>query len=483
MHTSKLSNAGLVVDCLAHRDVATSLLLVRLCAPESPEQQVADAPVQLALAVDRSGSMGGEKMAIARSGAARVLRSLNEHDRVAVVSFDDRIEVLAELAAPSEAAAARVEALEARGSTALYDGWLTAARMLGHGGRVVLLSDGQANHGRYTGAADLARQARTTLTRFGIATSTIGLGNDYDEQVMAAMAQEGSGGHYFCPTPDKVVEAFAQERLLAGRIALESVSVRLGDQTQRLGFFVHGETKAFAFRCDRLDGPLTVRYRLPGAHDPVTVEVPLPVDFGSAPEAVVQRLIDDATAALDTAARVDSQGAAHELLPQVRALLLALLHHGEADGILKATITRLQLAVDRVRGLAERYDEGAASLHRKRSYQGRHAMMSPGTAYSAFADEEHLVAQDSARSFGRRAIVVDPQAFALRPPAYWIERAAAPVRVTEQSVQVTFCDHKQAFLADQMSDDLGRRVRTTSHCADREAIEAAIHAAADGMRP
>src|SRR2546421_10908432 len=89
-------------------------------------------PLRLALVVDRSGSMQGQKLALAKHAARAVVERLDERDQVALVIFDHHIETLQRLAPATRAVKAGLaEALlgvEARGATALHEGWLAGCQ-------------------------------------------------------------------------------------------------------------------------------------------------------------------------------------------------------------------------------------------------------------------------------------------------------------------------------------------------------------------
>jgi Ca-activated chloride channel family protein len=85
-------------------------------------------PVNVALVIDRSGSMGGQKIRLARDAATQAIRMLRQEDRFSVVVYDDIADVLvASTQATAEAreeAIRRIEGVESRGSTDLGSGWL-----------------------------------------------------------------------------------------------------------------------------------------------------------------------------------------------------------------------------------------------------------------------------------------------------------------------------------------------------------------------
>ncbi|NCA72533.1 MAG: VWA domain-containing protein, partial [Sphingobacteriia bacterium] len=163
-------------------------LHLRLRVPRAVDARL---PLDLALVLDRSGSMGGAKWAHARSAAQAAIARLGSEDRVALVVFDEQIDTLLPLCRAHEAQAAAARVLDGvgpRGQTDLAGGWLTGCGLIGRADgnerlhRCFLLSDGQANHG-IVDPAILAHHA-AELRRLGVVTSTFGVGADYAEVLL-----------------------------------------------------------------------------------------------------------------------------------------------------------------------------------------------------------------------------------------------------------------------------------------------------------
>jgi Ca-activated chloride channel family protein len=162
-------------------------------------------PVHLAFVIDRSGSMGGEKIRLAKLAVEESLARLHEDDRFAIVVYDEAIDVVfpSTLATPDarRSALARLGEIDARGSTDLGGGWLrgceqVALALSAEGvNRTLLLTDGLANVG-ITDRDELARHAAELRAR-GVGTTTFGVGQDFDEVLLQAMADAGGGHFYF----------------------------------------------------------------------------------------------------------------------------------------------------------------------------------------------------------------------------------------------------------------------------------------------
>jgi len=211
----------------------TGGLVVRLLATFSgqPPADVARVPLSLCLVLDRSGSMEGDRLAAARAAAATIARRMHPADRIGVVTFDHDVATLAEpdVGAAQPDLLARLEAVEAGGSTNLSGGWLRAEQLLhpltgeGRATRILLLTDGHANHG-LTAPAQLRALAAGARSR-GITTSTVGFGEDYDEDLLRGIADAGGGNAWYIERPDQASAVFGEE--LAGLLSLVAQDVQV----------------------------------------------------------------------------------------------------------------------------------------------------------------------------------------------------------------------------------------------------------------
>ena len=173
-------------------------------------------PLNLSLVLDRSGSMAGGKLDAALEAAALLVRRVRPEDVVSVVAYDDEVQTVA-LPATGEDQGdlpRRIGAIEIGGSTNLSGGWLRGRELVaqakreGAVNRVLLLTDGQAN----VGITDPALLAGLCLgaKREGITTTTIGIGADYDERLLRAMADAGGANTYYIERPDQAPGVFEE---------------------------------------------------------------------------------------------------------------------------------------------------------------------------------------------------------------------------------------------------------------------------------
>jgi Ca-activated chloride channel homolog len=188
-----------------------------------------ETPLNLALAIDVSGSMGGGKLEAARQTAIAVAEGMRDCDRLTVVSFADvaalHLDAVAMDTAGKRAARNAIQQLHTLGSTALFDGWALAGEHVAlamraddqASHRILLLTDGQAN----VGLRDPAELARHTgaLQERGILTSAVGIGDDYEEALLAGMVEAGGGRLHDAADAQEISEVVLGE-LLEGRRAL-----------------------------------------------------------------------------------------------------------------------------------------------------------------------------------------------------------------------------------------------------------------------
>lgn len=179
-------------------------VLVRLTAPIK-ERTSQRPPLNVSFILDRSGSMGGQKIALAQEAIVRAVGGLDERDRFSVVAYDDRIDVVVESTSASPEAkrnaVERIRAIDARGSTNLAEGWLRGAEQVAlHQtddavNRCLLLTDGLANVGLTD--PDALRGHAAELRARGIGTTTFGVGADFDERLLQSLSDAGGGHFYF----------------------------------------------------------------------------------------------------------------------------------------------------------------------------------------------------------------------------------------------------------------------------------------------
>lgn len=208
-------------------------VLARIFAASAPAPENRRPPLNLSLVIDRSGSMQGQPIEMARRAVQLALGMMQPHDRVSVVSFDGHVEtvVAPQLVQDPQALCRLVEGVTSRGNTALHAGWLEGAMLTaqfhdpGALNRVLLLSDGQANNGE-TRTEVIAGHVRG-LTSRGVGTSTVGLGRSYDETLLQAMADAGDGNYEHIEDASALPAFFSAEMQGLTRTTGQTVSLSI----------------------------------------------------------------------------------------------------------------------------------------------------------------------------------------------------------------------------------------------------------------
>jgi Ca-activated chloride channel family protein len=247
----------------------------------------ARAPVNLAIVVDRSGSMKGTRLRNALQGALTAVERLNDGDVVSVVAFDSRPSVVVPPTPIDSSTRGRIrsdiQGITLGGDTCISCGIDEAMGLLdrttGRVNRMIVLSDGEATAGvrDLPGFRSIAQRASAR----GTSITTIGVDVDYNERILSTIAQDSNGRHYFVANDaglEKVFDSEAQSLTTAVASGAEaSVElppgvelVRVVDRTFRragnrvifpLGTITAGEKKSVLLQVrvptDR-EGQLTV---------------------------------------------------------------------------------------------------------------------------------------------------------------------------------------------------------------------------------
>jgi Ca-activated chloride channel family protein len=227
--------------------------MLELTSPDAPGADTRT-PLDLALVIDRSGSMAGRKLEVTKACAAYLARRLAPTDRIALVTYDDEVRLIAPLAEPTSALAPAIASIQDGGTTNLSGGWMKGLEVVGGADdrgavrRILLLTDGLANVG-VTDPKALVGMARRAAKQQRVGTTTIGFGEDFDEQLLTDMAEAGGGNGHFAASPDDAPGIFATEfDDLVSMVAQNvSVEVRVSEHVQVLGVLNE-------FPCVQVDG-------------------------------------------------------------------------------------------------------------------------------------------------------------------------------------------------------------------------------------
>lgn len=225
---------------------------------EKPRRQ----PLNLAVVLDHSGSMTGRKLEQAKQAAQMLVDQLDRDDIFSLVIYDTEVEVVIPAQPVRDHRAdfkRRIERVQPAGSTALFAGVETGGRQLAEFfdrervNRVILLSDGLANVGPKSNR-EIAQLGRK-LADDGMSVSTIGLGDDYNEDLMTALAEASDANYYYVADVEELPGVFEREigelqAIVARDIVIE---IRFPDGVRplsilgRSGDSVEGQSARLAF--------------------------------------------------------------------------------------------------------------------------------------------------------------------------------------------------------------------------------------------
>jgi len=196
-------------------------------------------PANVTLVIDRSGSMQGSRIQQAKAAAGFVLDNMQDGDRFSLVTYssDSMVDISSTVVNPTSRARIKqtIENLNVGGGTCVSCG-LESGRLqaksadFGDGvSRIILFSDGQANSG-ITDSDQLGTLARS-IEQQGVTVTTIGVGLDYNEELMSQIAVSGNGNHYFVEDPASLSTTLASEMSTLRELVAKQVTVafRLGD--------------------------------------------------------------------------------------------------------------------------------------------------------------------------------------------------------------------------------------------------------------
>jgi Ca-activated chloride channel homolog len=344
-----------VVDHLASPNVPPGVIVRALVTiTGSAPANAARSPIGLTLVIDRSGSMHGDRIAAARTAAARCVERLHPDDVVSVVAFDDVVKTVAEPLPRSRHTHLKQKllALDVNGSTNLSGGWLRgrehmqAARGLigdlaGSSRRILVLTDGHANAG-ITEPSTLIELARTARA-MGITTTTVGIGEGYDDALLRGMADAGGGNAWYIEDVDQSEDVLAEELGSLLSVSAQGLAVTLALSNAVRISVVHSDwpmvPTAGGMRFDLGDlyaaepKPLLLELFVPqdklaGLAQSPTAIATLTV---SADVLTAQGGVEHRTIQLPLAASLDEQ---HRMEPEVeRAVLLARAAKAREDAV------------------------------------------------------------------------------------------------------------------------------------------------------
>jgi Ca-activated chloride channel homolog len=209
-----------------------AIIKLTLEAPMPPKQAKRPA-VNLSIVIDKSGSMQGEKIQQAREAALEAVRRLDKDDIFSLITYDSQVHTVipAQPVTNTQWIEDKIRGINSGGNTALFGGVSQGANELrkfldkNHVNRMILLSDGLANVGPQS-PAELSRLG-VSLVKEGISVTTIGMGNDFNEDLMTGLAGKSDGNSYFVETYADLPRILSAELGDVLSVVAKKVTVRL----------------------------------------------------------------------------------------------------------------------------------------------------------------------------------------------------------------------------------------------------------------
>ena len=174
-------------------------------------------PVNLALVIDRSGSMEGEPLEYVKRACAHVVDLLTPEDVLSIVTFEETVEVLMPARRVTDPGLIKqhIARIVPGNTTNLFDGLyaggaqLASVPLAGYVNRVLLLTDGEPTAGLKDFASIVAQVGE--LKARGVTVTALGFGPEYNEELMAGIARKSGGNYYFIARPEEIPGVFARE--------------------------------------------------------------------------------------------------------------------------------------------------------------------------------------------------------------------------------------------------------------------------------
>ena len=231
------SQTALEMACITGNQYAISTtpsrehVLLQLKSP--PNVTGRRLPLNLALVIDRSGSMEGEPLDYVKRACDYVVDLLEPNDILSVVTFEEQVDVLvpARRVVNKTLLKEHINRVEVGNTTNLYDGVVVGCQQVasvmseGHVNRVLLLTDGEPTAG-IKDFTSIVGQVAEQKSR-GITVTALGFGPEYNEELMAGIARRSGGNYYYISRPELIPEVFRRELESLMTIVARNMRLRL----------------------------------------------------------------------------------------------------------------------------------------------------------------------------------------------------------------------------------------------------------------
>lgn len=208
-------------------NVQTIYLLMEVHPPVRKDRQ--QLPLNLCLVVDRSTSMQGERLRFVKTAVRLVVERLSERDRLSVVSFSDRAEIVVPAASVTEheMVMGKVRGIMPSGGTEIYQGLqagvseLQKAELAHYTNHLILLTDGHTY-----GDDEQCLQLATAMAPRGIGFSAFGIGAEWNDRFLDQLVAPSGGESGYIETPEQIIEFLRKKIKGLGNIYAQNMRLK-----------------------------------------------------------------------------------------------------------------------------------------------------------------------------------------------------------------------------------------------------------------
>lgn len=184
------------------------------------EKEKENPSLGMVLVIDKSGSMSGEKIEMAKSAARGAAELLGRRDKLGVIAFDGESYVISEMQSARNKGkiSDEIARIDAGGGTTMFPAMELAFEMLMATAaklkHVIILTDGVSSPGDFEGMAQQMASSKMTL-------STVAVGDGSDTDLLESISRVGKGRYYFTNDAAQVPQIFAKETVTASKSAID----------------------------------------------------------------------------------------------------------------------------------------------------------------------------------------------------------------------------------------------------------------------